>query len=52
MDYLGGGDLRYHICKYRRFDEETTSKCSILKLLLSGFFVACLVAGLDVCHKK
>ena len=26
MDLLNGGDLRYHICKYRRFDEETTSK--------------------------
>lgn len=22
MDYLSGGDLRYHICKYRRFTEE------------------------------
>lgn len=26
MDLLTGGDLRYHICKYRKFDEETTSK--------------------------
>ena len=26
MDYLSGGDLRYHICRYRRFDEETTRK--------------------------
>ena len=26
MDLLNGGDLRYHICKYRRFDEETTRK--------------------------
>jgi len=26
MDLLNGGDLRYHICRYRRFDEETTSK--------------------------
>lgn len=30
MDLLTGGDLRYHICKYRKFDEETTSKYSIL----------------------
>ena len=22
MDYLSGGDLRYHICKQRKFDEE------------------------------
>ena len=26
MDYLSGGDLRYHICRHRRFNEETTSK--------------------------
>lgn len=41
MDLLNGGDLRYHICKYRRFDEETTR-----------FFTACLVAGLEYCHEK
>lgn len=26
MDLLNGGDLRYHICRYRKFDEETTRK--------------------------
>jgi serum/glucocorticoid-regulated kinase 2 len=26
MDYLSGGDLRYHICKHRKFTEEQTSK--------------------------
>lgn len=41
MDYLSGGDLRYHICRYRRFDEETTR-----------FFVACLVQGLEYIHEK
>ena len=41
MDYLSGGDLRYHICRYRRFDEETTK-----------FFVACLVQGLEYIHEK
>ncbi len=25
MDLLSGGDLRYHICKHRRFTEEQTS---------------------------
>lgn len=25
MDMLSGGDLRYHICRYRRFTEEQTS---------------------------
>ena len=41
MDLLTGGDLRYHICRYRKFDESTTR-----------FFVACLVAGLEYCHEK
>ena len=41
MDYLAGGDLRYHICRYRKFEEETTR-----------FFVACLVAGLEYVHDK
>ena len=26
MDYLSGGDLRYHICRHRRFSEEITRK--------------------------
>ena len=26
MDLLSGGDLRYHICRHRRFTEEQTSK--------------------------
>lgn len=26
MDLLSGGDLRYHICKHRRFTEEQTSR--------------------------
>ena len=29
MDLLSGGDLRYHICRYRKFDEETTSKLNL-----------------------
>ena len=41
MDYLAGGDLRYHICRYRKFEEETTR-----------FFVACLVSGLEYVHDK
>ena len=32
MDFLGGGDLRYHISSHRRFDEQQTK-----------FFVACLI---------
>ena len=26
MDYLSGGDLRYHICKQKKFTEEQASK--------------------------
>jgi hypothetical protein len=26
MDLLNGGDLRYHICKNKKFSEEQTSK--------------------------
>ena len=70
MDLLNGGDLRYHICRQRRFNEETTSKflfirsCVILNhvyliyalinynLFNIGFFVACLVSGLEYCHEK
>lgn len=53
MDLLNGGDLRYHICRYRRFDEETTSMFIYLFLFyFLEFFVACLVAGLEYCHEK
>jgi serine/threonine protein kinase len=41
MDYLSGGDLRYHICRYRYFSEEITR-----------FFVACLIMGLEYIHEK
>ena len=56
MDLLNGGDLRYHICRYRKFDEPTTSK--YYQIIPSNFFssieffVACLVAGLEYCHEK
>jgi len=55
MDLLTGGDLRYHICRYRKFDENTTSKCNycynLSIVFIIGFFVACLVAGLEYCHQ-
>ena len=41
MDYLSGGDLRYHLNKKRRFTEEQTK-----------FFVACLLQAFDYFHKK
>ena len=39
MDYLTGGDLRYHICKQKRFNEEQTK-----------FFVACIILSLEYIH--
>lgn len=51
MDLLNGGDLRYHICKHRRFTEEQTSN-PIFVIILIGFFIACLVAGLEYIHNK
>jgi serine/threonine protein kinase len=54
MDYLSGGDLRYHICRHRFFNESITRKIYpfTLNYYLIGFFVACLVAGLEYIHEK
>ena len=41
MDFLAGGDLRYHVNKRRKFTEEQTK-----------FFVACLLQAFDYIHKK
>ena len=41
MDLLTGGDLRYHICKLRRFSEVKTK-----------FFIACLLLGLEYIHSN
>lgn len=38
MDLLTGGDLRYHICRYRKFDESTTRKYTRPALLLLLLF--------------
>lgn len=51
MDYLAGGDLRYHICKNRRFSEEQTSNFYTYQLHIE-FFIACLMAGLEYVHNK
>ena len=39
MDFLKGGDLRYHICKNQNITEEQTK-----------FFLACLLLGLEYIH--
>ena len=41
MDMLSGGDLRYHISRYRRFSEEQTR-----------FFIACMVYTLEYIHSN
>lgn len=52
MDLLNGGDLRYHICKHRRFSEEQTSNKNKKFHSFLGFFIACLIAGLEYIHNK
>jgi serine/threonine protein kinase len=49
MDLLTGGDLRYHICKHRKFSEEQTS-ISILES--PEYFVACMVVALEYLHQN
>lgn len=39
MDLLSGGDLRFHLCKHRKFNEEQTK-----------FFIACILISLEYCH--
>ncbi|CAD8125558.1 unnamed protein product [Paramecium sonneborni] len=39
LDYLGGGDLRFHLGKMRKFSEEQTK-----------FFAACIIIGLEYLH--
>ena len=39
LDYLSGGDLRYHLIKENTFQPECTQ-----------FFVACITLALDACH--
>lgn len=39
MEYLRGGDLRYHLCYYENFTEKQTSNTQ----LILEFIVACIV---------
>ena len=39
MDYLTGGDLRYHLCERKTFTEEQTK-----------FFMGCIILGLEYIH--
>jgi serine/threonine protein kinase len=40
-DLVTGGDLRYHICKNKKFSEDQTK-----------FFVACCLIGLEYMHNN
>ena len=39
MDLLTGGDLRYHLCRIQKFNEDETK-----------FFISCLLLGLEYIH--
>jgi serine/threonine protein kinase len=41
MDFLSGGDLRFHINTHRKFSEDQTK-----------FFVVCLLSAFECFHKK
>jgi len=41
MDHLTGGDLRYHICKKRKFSQ-----------MQSQFFISCIILGLEYLHNN
>jgi serine/threonine protein kinase len=49
MDYIGGGDLRYHLIKNIKFNEEKTSK---FKNNYLEFIIACLLVALEYIHSK
>jgi serum/glucocorticoid-regulated kinase 2 len=41
MDFFQGGDIRYHLCKFRTFTEEQTK-----------FFIACITIALHYIHNQ
>lgn len=49
MDLLTGGDLRYHISRYKRFSEDQTSN---ILLIILEFLTACLIQGLEYIHSN
>ena len=50
MDLLTGGDLRFHLCKQRRFSEIETSTHPVPHS--TEFFIACLITGLEYIHNS
>ena len=52
-DLLGGGDLRFHIGKKRKFSEEETSMHKFTQPInASEFMVACIIVGLEYMHSN
>lgn len=49
MDLLTGGDLRYHVSRYRKFSEEQTS-IIITHINNIEFFICCILLALDYIH--
>jgi len=49
MDLLTGGDLRYHICKHKKFTEEQSSNYLFI-ITSTGFFIACILLALEYIH--
>ena len=41
IDLMQGGDLRYHLAKHKKFNEEQTR-----------FFIACMLQALEYLHQK
>ena len=41
IDLMQGGDLRYHLAKHKKFNEEQTR-----------FFIACMLLSLEYLHQK
>jgi serine/threonine protein kinase len=49
MDFLSGGDLRYHLIHRKTFTENETSIHSLLSV---EFFIACILVGLEYIHSN
>ena len=52
LDYLSGGDLRYHIMRKVKFDEKQLSKRKIVSDWFLEFMVSCIVIALETVHAK
>ncbi len=46
MDYLSGGDLRYHICKQKNSMRNNL----VNSIFILEFFIACLILALEYLH--